>query len=145
MKHSGIVILLIGIVCVSTGIAVAIQSISKTIQCAGTLKAIGIEVFLDASCTQIIADINWGALEAGSTVQKTVYVKNTGNAPVTLHLTTDNWIPVEAATYISLTWDGEGKVLNIDEVAMAALTLSVSATISGITSFSFDIVMEGTG
>jgi hypothetical protein len=73
-----------------------------------------------------------------------VYVKNTGNAAVTLNMTTSAWSPSSASSYITLTWNQTGTVLQAGGVVTAGLTLTVSSSISGITSFSFNITISGT-
>jgi len=49
-----------------------------------------------------------------------------------------------ASSYITLDWDRDDYVLSSGESVQAVLTLSVSSSITGITSFSFDIVITGT-
>jgi len=78
-------------------------------------------------------------------VEKTVYIKNNGNAPITKNMSYSDWSPTEAGDYISLTWNQEGTQLTADAVVQAVLTLSISDTITGITEFSFNILIEGTG
>ena len=73
----------------------------------------------------------------------TVYIKNEGNAAETLSSTAENWNPSTASTYMSLTWDYGGQVIDVGEVVQVTLSLSVSDTIEGVTSFSFDIVIIG--
>jgi hypothetical protein len=60
-----------------------------------------------------------------------------------LNMTYSGWNPVEAGTYLSLTWDREGVIVAVDEVVSAVLTLHVSDIIAGITSYSFDITIAG--
>ncbi len=55
------------------------------------------------------------------------------------------WSPVEAGSYLSLSWDRDGAVLSAGEVVPAVLNLSVSDLVTGIMDFSFDIVIQGTG
>jgi len=67
-----------------------------TLSSTGTVKAINVEVFWDSDCTQIVSDIDWGLVEPGENTSNTVYLKNTGNAPLTLNLSCSNWIPATA-------------------------------------------------
>ena len=78
-------------------------------------------------------------------MNKTVYVKNSGNSGLTLNMSSNGWIPVEAENFLSLTWDVEGAVVEADGIVQAVLVLEVSESITGITDFSFSIVIEGTG
>jgi len=118
---------------------------SRTVGSSGTVKAINVEVYWDIDCTQVVSDIDWGILEPGDNATKTVYVKNTGNAALTLSMTYSGWDPTEAGGYITLSWDKESSTVDPDGVTGAILTLSVSDSISGITTFSFNITIEGTG
>lgn len=111
----------------------------------GSVKAIGVGVYWDSACSNKTASIDWGTVEPRSAAGVTVYIRNEGNAPVTLSLETENWSPPNASSYISLTWDYGGQVIDVDGVVEVRLSLSVSDSIEGITSFSFDIVIIGSG
>jgi len=118
---------------------------SKTLTSSGSVKAINVEVYWADLCTQVVNSVDWGTPEVGEVVYQTVYIKNSGSAPLSVSMTTSSWTPVEAANYITLTWDREGASIDLDQVLQALLTLTVSDTITGITDFSFNIVIEGTG
>jgi len=133
-------IAVVGIVASVLGALVATRRISNT----GNLKAIGVGVYWDSSCTSAVSSIDWGALEPGVTKNFTVYVRNEGNVQVRLSMTTSNWNPASASSYITLSWNRENYVLSSGSVVSAVLTLSVSSSISGITSFTFDIIISGT-
>jgi hypothetical protein len=122
----------------------AVQT-SKTVSNAGTIKAIGVGVYWDFACTNSITSINWGTLEPGQIENQTVYIKNTSNVPVNLTMTKQNWSPLTASNYITCTWNSEGKSLNVNEVTSSILTLTVRNNITGITNFSFDITIIGSG
>lgn len=127
-----------------SGLAVSgLVTVSRTLSSSGTVNTINVEVFWDVNCTQIISDIDWGVLDPGENTSKTIYVKNTGSTAMMLNLTYSGWNPVEAGTYLSLTWDKEGAIVTVDEVVSTMLTLHVSDTIAGITSYSFDITIAG--
>jgi hypothetical protein len=110
----------------------------------GSVKGVGVGVYWDYDCTNSVTSVDWGFLEPGETTNVTIYIKNEGNIPVVLNMTTDNWNPASASDYMLLTWDREGYLLDSDYVVEAMLTLSVSPDISEVTSFSFDIVITGT-
>lgn len=130
----------VGMVVTALGAMVATRTISNT----GNIKAIGVGVYWDSSCTNAVSSIDWGALEPGETKNYTIYVKNEGNVQVMLSMTTSNWNPASASSYITLSWNRENYVLSSGSVVSAVLTLSVSSSISGVTSFSFDIIITGT-
>jgi hypothetical protein len=133
-------IAVVGMVVTALGALVATRTISNV----GSLKAIGVGVYWDSSCTSAVSSIDWGALEPGVTKNFTIYVRNEGNVQVRLSMTISNWNPSSASSYIELTWNRENHVLTAGSVVSAVLTLSVSSSISGITSFSFDIIIAGT-
>jgi len=103
----------------------------------------GVGVYWDSGCSNSVTSVNWGTVEPGSTNHVTVYIRNEGNAAETLSSTAENWNPSTASMYMSLTWDYGGQVIDVGEVVQVTLSLSVSASITGITSFSFDIVIVG--
>jgi len=111
----------------------------------GTLKAVGVGVYWDEGLTSKVSLIDWGILEPGSNVNRTVYIRNEGNAAATLSMTPSNWSPANASDYLTLTWDYSGQTLNVNEVIQVKLTLSVSSSIAGITNFSFDITIAASG
>jgi len=107
----------------------------------GTLKTIGVGVYWDAALTNKVSSIDWGILEPGSNVNKTVYIRNEGNAAATLSLATSNWSPSNASNYLTLTWNYGGQTLKVNEAIQVKLTLSASSSVTGITNFSFDITI----
>jgi hypothetical protein len=137
---------IVSVLTVLTGMAVSgvLQS-SRTITSTGTIKAIGVEVYWNSDGTGPVTSIDWGNPEPNETVTKTVYVENTGNSDMTLSLVVSNWTPTGADTYLTVTWDREDHLLGAGEIAAAVITLTVSADITGIDTFSFDMVIEGTG
>ena len=118
---------------------------SRTIPSAGIIKGINVEVYWDAGCTQNVTSIDWGVPEASEVVYKTIYVKNSGNAPLTLNMTVSGWTPSAAENYLTVSWDSEGASVAAGAVVQAVLSLDVSGSITGFSAFSFDMVFEGTG
>lgn len=141
----GVLLLAVSLALVS-GLAVSgLLTVSVTLSSSGSVKAINVEVFWDSACTQVVSSVDWGTPGPGDSVVTTVYVRNSGTAPMTLNMSCSGWSPVEAGDYLSLGWDRDGAVLTAGEVVPAVLTLSVSDLVTGITDFSFDIVIQGTG
>jgi hypothetical protein len=118
---------------------------STTLASSGVIATANIGVYSDSACTQSLTSVNWGNLSPGGSVARTIYVKNLGTTQVTISMTGANWNPTSADGPLTLTWNREGTVLSANQVATATLTLSVSSSISGITTFNVDIVITGTG
>ena len=118
---------------------------TKTITSTGVLATTNLGLYSDSACTQSLASIDWGTISLGGSVSRTVYVKNLGNTQVTLSMAKTNWNPATANGPITLTWNRESTVLAASQVLTATLTLTVSSTASGITTFSVDVVVSGIG
>ena len=110
----------------------------------GYVKAVGVQVYFDEACTNEVSSIDWEYLSPGETSTRTVYVRNNGTVPMILSHTVQNWNPADAKNYITFSWDGENKVVNASEVIAVNLSLSVAENITGIESFSFELVIIGT-
>ena len=127
--------------------AYAAINVTANINSSGTITASpNIALFSDSACSIPITTIDWGALSAGGTVTQTIYVKNIqGTAPLTLGMTTNNWVPTTANGPLSLTWNRQGTVLSPGQSTQATITLTASPSTSGITSFSVQITITATG
>jgi hypothetical protein len=139
----------ITLVILAVGAAAAIMAFgtlsnNRSIQSYGTVKAINVGVYWNSGCTNVTSTVNWGMLSPGTSKDFTIYVKNEGNVAMKLSLVAQNWSPTNAPSYMTLSWNREGQSVNSGSVLSATLSLSVSSSISGITSFSFDIIITGT-
>ena len=126
-------------------------TVTKDVSSSGTITTVtittspNIGVYSDSACTTSLSSINWGSLTAGASTARTVYVKNTGTAAMTLNLGTSNWTPGGANSYITISWNRQGLNLNPGQSTPATLTISVSPSITGITTYSNTITFSGTG
>jgi hypothetical protein len=102
-------------------------------------------IYSDSGCTTVLSSIPWGTLDPGSTATSTIYVRNEGNVPATLSVQASNWNPASAQSFFTLAWNRNGYVLAVGASVQAVLNLTVSSSISGITTFSFDITIAGSG
>ena len=118
---------------------------NKTVSSNGSVKGVGVGVYWNQACTNATSSISWGILDPGSNVNKTIYVRNEGNTASTLSMTTSNWNPTNASSYMTLSWDYGGQTVNVNQVVQVKLTLSVSSSVTGITNFSFDITITAVG
>jgi len=117
---------------------------STTITNQGNVNSIGVGVYWEDSCLNEVTSINWGYVEPGSDANVTIYIKNDGNVPMTLNMTTGAWDPSSASTYITFSWNCEGSQVNGGAVLEATLFLSVSSNATGMSSFTFEITITGT-
>ncbi len=116
----------------------AIISSSQIIPVAGTIKSVGVDV----SPTSLA----WGILEPNSVTNMTVNIRGNGTAPVTLTYQVTDWQPKEAEDYMALTWNYKGQSVNSTWTPVVfSLRVHQNVTSSGITNFSFNIVVTGTG
>jgi len=99
-------------------------------------------VYWDEKCEKRVYSLDWGNLCPGSTRKFNVYVRNESNESMILDLLTENWSPRIAAQNISASWDYHGYPIYENQVIATELALSVSPKIKGVTSFSFDIVID---
>lgn len=107
----------------------------------GAVKATGLGVYWDQSCAKGVSSIDWGIIDPGSKINKTVYIRNQGDASVTLSMGTANWSPSSSSAYISIVWDYTGQPLAVGQVIAAKFTLSVSENAQQLRDFSFDTVI----
>ena len=145
--NSKILVIALTIVAVSlVGSTLAAITVNQNLNSTGTIATTpNIGIYSDAACTNALTTINWGPRAAGSTTTQTVYIKNTGSGSITLNLATTNWSPSGASNYITIAWNRQGTSLATDQSTAATLTLTVSAGITGITTFSNTITISGTG
>ena len=118
---------------------------SKTSVVQATVQGIGVEIYWDQACTNRTLSLNWGFIEAGSSNNLTIYVRNEGNSAVSLRISTSNWTPPNASSQMSLVWDYSGQILKTNEVIPVKLTLMVNPTIVDITDFSFETIITAIG
>ena len=73
-------------------------------------------------------NIAWGDLYLGESKSVSFYVRPKSNVAVTLALTVTDWSPTEIAQYMSVTWNYDGRTLNVGEQIQVTLTLSSSTS-----------------
>ena len=147
MNESKRLVVVIFVVCMAVCVsytAVASLSRSQSLNSYGNVVAVNLGVYQDSACTVNATSIDWGMLDPGSSVTRSVYVKNTGNVAVTLSLAVSSWSPSLAGSYLAVTWDRQGMVLSAGQVVQATFTLTVSANVTGFTDFSNVLVVSGT-
>jgi len=106
---------------------------------------IKIGVYTDSSCTASVTEIDWGTLMPSDTVQRLVHIRNEGDMPVLLTLSTEAWNPPEAERHMALSWNYTGAKIAVGNGIDVELQLTIFSNCTGITSFSFDIVITAEG
>ena len=127
-----------------TVISAGALSASQTVPSGGTVTAVNVGVYTNNACTINCTSMDWGTLAPGASTTRTIYVKNTGTVPVTLSMTTTSWLPSNANSYLTVSWNREGTVVAPGNSVSAVLTLTASASAGSITTFSFNIIVSGT-
>jgi len=118
---------------------------TKDVSSTGTITtSANLGIYSDSACTNALSTISWGSVTAGTNATQTIYVKNTGTGTMTLNLSTNSWTPTNANTYITITWNKNGSTLSAGQSTAATITIAVSSSITGITSFSNTISITGT-
>jgi hypothetical protein len=147
VKTSKIMIIALVIAAVAlAGSTLAAVTVNTNLSSSGTITTSpNIGAYSDSGCTNALTTINWGSIAAGAASTHTVYVKNTGTGTMTLNMTVSGWSPAGASTYIAVTWNKEATNLSAGSSTAAILTLTVSSSITGITTFSNTITISGTG
>jgi hypothetical protein len=122
----------------------AVLSNNQTVPLTGTINAVNLGVYTDSACTISATALTVGTLNPGASATQTVYVKNTGNVPETLTMTSSNWTPSNANTYLTLSWNRQNTVLTAGTSIQATLTLTAAANTGTLTTFSCDVTLTGT-
>lgn len=87
--------------------------------------------------------IDWGVLEPAENKTENITATNGLISAIVLDVETANWVPPEAADFIVLSWDYNDQSLQPNQEIFIILTLSVSPDIENITTFTFDILING--
>jgi hypothetical protein len=130
---------------VPLGFVYAALQYTVTISTEGTIISREFSFYTDAACTSKTERLNWGELEPGGQVTRTLYMKSTLKEPVVASLAVGNFNPAAGEAYLALTWNYSGVPVGSGQVVPVVFTLSVASTVTGITAFSFDISVTATG
>jgi len=134
-------------VALSVSLTVSSVLVSRSVPSSGEVEVqvtnADLGVYSDGGCQNNLTSVNWGSLQPGGGTSKTVYLRNHGNVALTLSLSTSGWNPSVAASYITVSWDKAGVVLGAGQTVAAVLSLNVSASITGVTGYSVDLVVSG--
>lgn len=131
--------------CLLAGYSLATLTTQHKLTNTASIKTIGVNVYRDQNCTDLITHLDWGLLEPATSKTFKVYVKSLSNTPLTLTIFSSNWKPTNCTDYMTLTAEPNNFTLQPSQVAEVNLTLTVASDIQGITNFAFDITFKGVG
>ena len=123
----------------------AVQT-SKTLSSTGAIQiqtSAGIGIYSNSQCNSQLSSMTWGTLEPGAAQNIVCYIKNEGTMPTILSMQTSDWTPSTASDYLSLTWDYSELAIDPGVVVQITFMLNVSPDVTGITNFSFDVIIIG--
>jgi len=123
----------------------AVMEWSQRVHNVAKVKVVGVGIYKDIDFTVSVTEIDWGIIEPGESKNFSAYIVNESNVPLTLTIRTENWNPLNASSFMTLSWDYNGTQIGVGGSVPVTLTLQVAQTVSGIESFSFDIVIVGVG
>jgi len=123
----------------------AVMEWSQRVHNVARVKVVGVGIYKDINFTVSVTEIDWGIIEPGESKNFSAYIVNESNVPLTLTIRTENWSPLNASSFMTLSWDYNGTQISVGGSVPVTLTLQVAQTVSGIESFSFDIVIVGVG
>lgn len=104
-----------------------------------------IGVYSDSLSLFPVTSLNWGTLMPGTSVTRTVYIRNQATMPMdSLSFSTKNYKPYLAQAYLSLEATPSTSTLNRNQAAKVNLTLTASPLIKFVNDFSFDVVVTAT-
>jgi hypothetical protein len=144
-SHTLAICILIGSVLLVSGwmFVFALRPVEATFNNSGTIRTVGVEVYADEALTQPLTHIDWESVSPGETKASSAWVVNSGNDAITLQMLTENWSPTEASQWINLTWNYDGSSIPGGLSIPVTFSLSVDVDVTGLTDFSFDILIEG--
>lgn len=128
-----------------SAITFAVMHWTRRIPSSASLKVVGVGIYKDVNFTVSVTEIYWGVVEPGEDKSFSAYIKNESNVPITLTIWTEDWSPATASSFISLSWDYNGSKIPVDGSIPVTFVLNVDPATSGIESFSFTIVIVGSG
>lgn len=135
------------VACITVAMSALVAGLLSTtyqIQSEGFVEAsVGIAVYEDEALTKPLSVIKWDIVAVGSSHLRYFWIKNTGNTKVKLTMTTKDWSPAGAQSYITFSWSLENEVLAVGQKAQGHFNLQVASNAVG-GNFSFTIVITGT-
>jgi hypothetical protein len=118
---------------------------SKQIPASDSITSVGVCVCSDSQGQISLSSINWGNAASGGSVTTAIFVKNSGNTPITLYLSSANWTPSGMGSSLTLTWDYNNATIQPGSLMKVNLTLAASQNAPQGQSFAVNIIITATG
>jgi len=100
-------------------------------------------VYWDSDCTEEVTSIDWGVLTPGSSKEANIFVRNEEVTPsCVLLIQAEDWDPPEAAEFITLSWNSDVEVIDLNKTARVTLVLRVEPVATSL-DFNFNIIISG--
>jgi hypothetical protein len=125
--------------------AFAVLTYTASINGKGSITGVGVSIYSDPQGQNSTDSINWGNIAPGGSVTTTIYIKNTGNTPITLALSTANWTPTTISSSLTLTWDYNNATVQAGALTKVNLTLAASQNAPQGQSFTVNLIITATG
>ena len=142
MKKLNIVVAVVSVMLLVVAVG-ALLSSQVTLSYTGAITGVNLAIYSDAGLTQPCTSLNVGIVDPGSTVTQNIWIKNTGNVPETLTMSVSNWIPANATTVLTMSWNKQNTVLAVGASTPAIITLVVAANTDTMTTFSCSVTLTG--
>lgn len=100
-------------------------------------------IYTGSGISTDLSSIDWQTMYPDTNKNVTVNVTNELPHDQTLSMFTSGWIPANATDYMALSWNYTGATLGYQETIPVNLTLTVYENVTGFTTFSFNITING--
>jgi len=100
-------------------------------------------IYSDAEKTSNVTSIDWGTCYVGGSINRIIYVVDTGNVNELLNFSASDWNPA-SASILQFTTDYNGTVLTPNQMVKVMLTLTIPSN-APTGPFSFNIIVNATG
>ena len=105
---------------ISCNSTLSAEQAAKTYFSVGIIKKIGICIYTDSLLLSPLASLELGMLDSDSRQYLIVYIRNEGNTTTTLVTHSTNWYPLNAESYLDLTLDYNGQLINPSDSSQLA-------------------------
>jgi len=116
---------------------------SMNLSLSGAITTVNVDAYTDSACTVPCTALNVGAVTPGSSVTRTIYIKNSGTVPVTLTMGTSGWSPSNAGSYVTVSWDCQNDILAAGGSTPAVLTVAAASNVGSLTAFGCTVTITG--